>query len=228
MRAQYIYESNENLTPGQKYAVDFLKPIGLILVSNPKQLKRGTLIFRDTINKWTGDHDRYWGIYKTGYIRTGYQNRIDAIDRIRPAQYEKRGFIDDEDYMELAHLVSEKIRKITRTEKKRNPLGLKIKVEGGLRVQKDGYKVSGTNIFVSFEDVKLLINKLKKEGFKNNITIYKDTSQGEGRFKITGEKSKLPTAFHKAIYFNPNNYERFTSSIISYDDLSLKEIIDYL
>ncbi|NMC59305.1 MAG: hypothetical protein GYA51_07990 [Candidatus Methanofastidiosa archaeon] len=52
---------SNDLTPGQDYAVKFLKSLGLKLVSTNKDLKRGDLIFEDPFSC-------LWGIYKRGGI----------------------------------------------------------------------------------------------------------------------------------------------------------------
>lgn len=126
----YINEAQEipELTPGQKYAVDFLKSKGLKLVSNPTQLRRGTLMFQK------GNENEYWAIYKTGYIRKGGYGKswygahddepltlkMGVIDKIRPAQYQGGGKIDDDEYMELAHMISKKLARQSSIKKKEN------------------------------------------------------------------------------------------------------------
>jgi len=118
---QGIYEDNEsiNLTLGQNFAVKFMKTVGLELISSPLQLKRGNLIFKDNINK-----DRRWMISNTGYIRTmdinteasAYRfSNIPAewrvLARLIPQQHIEKNNITDEEYIEAAHVLSEKVKK---------------------------------------------------------------------------------------------------------------------
>jgi len=110
MRAQFINESNENLAPGQKFAIDFLKVSGLQLISTPLQLKRGNLIFKDQKNV-------IWGIFSTGYIRKLQasswswegKGRWRVLHFIPPPPGKR--IIDDDEYIELARILLEKIRK---------------------------------------------------------------------------------------------------------------------
>ncbi|NMC59304.1 MAG: hypothetical protein GYA51_07985 [Candidatus Methanofastidiosa archaeon] len=101
------------LSKGQKYAVDFLKSIGLHHISTPLQLKRGTLIFLDPKN------NTEWQISGTGYLRKRDLNKKSwagpewqMIYSHFPPQYEQGGkkFLQDDEYMDMAEKLSEKIR----------------------------------------------------------------------------------------------------------------------
>jgi len=102
------------LSKGKKYAVDFLKSIGLLHISTPLQLKRGTLIFLDSKNNVE------WQISGTGYLRKRDLNRKGAylgpewqmIYSHFPPQYQQGGkkFLQDDEYMDMAEKLSEKIR----------------------------------------------------------------------------------------------------------------------
>ena len=82
-----------------------MKVNGLKLISTSKQLERGHLIFKD-------DMGQLWGIFSTGYVRKWYGSHgWQVVFRSRAPQYEQKGTIDDEDYIELARILSEKIRK---------------------------------------------------------------------------------------------------------------------
>jgi hypothetical protein len=112
MRALFINESNENLTPGQIFAIDFLKVGGLQLISTSLQLKRGNLIFKDQKNV-------IWGIFSTGYIRKlrtsslpwESEGRWQVLHSIIPPQHEGKRTMDDDEYIESARILLEKIRK---------------------------------------------------------------------------------------------------------------------
>jgi len=96
------------LTPGQKYAVDFLKPLGFKLVSSNIQIERGNLVFEDP-------DGIKWAIFRnSGYIRKWIPgvDRWNVIHRELPAQHAGGGFIEDDQYMELAELISRKARRI--------------------------------------------------------------------------------------------------------------------
>lgn len=107
------HKLNENLselTDGQNFAVNFLKSSGLSLISTPLQIKRGNLIFKDK-------NDNIFMISNTGYIRklgqpTYYdtKGRWQVLDRIIPPQYTEKRFITDEDYIEAAKILLQKIR----------------------------------------------------------------------------------------------------------------------
>jgi len=128
-----VYEASETpeLTQGQQYAVDYLKSQGLEFISTPSNIKRGTLMFK------VKDKNEYWGLYKTGYIRKGDKGhhgyyghppnpktiRMGVIHKIRPPQYEEQGFIDDDEYMELAHIASQKISRARKMEKAKEERG---------------------------------------------------------------------------------------------------------
>jgi len=105
------------LTPGQKYAVEFLKSKGLMLISTPRQIKQGTLQFS------TPDKQE-WLITNTGYIRKRdwkketYAMRMGYHDQPQwnvlyshfGPQYQHGGkqIISDDEYMDLAEKLSEK------------------------------------------------------------------------------------------------------------------------
>jgi len=121
------------LTDGQKYAVDFLSSKGLQHISSATQLRRGTLMFKDPNDVWndqtwnpgtrryekSAPTYRHWALYKTGYVRTGNGEKMEVRGKIRAPQYKGGGLIDDDEYMELAHLVAEKINSIKRRESKK-------------------------------------------------------------------------------------------------------------
>lgn len=122
--------SKISLTPGQKYAVDYLTSKGLKFVSDERQLRRGTLMFKDPNDIWNDNEYknpwnrkvtpisfRHWALYKTGYVRTGDGETMSVRGRIKPPQREEEGFIDDDEYMELAELAARKMNNI----RKNNP-----------------------------------------------------------------------------------------------------------
>jgi len=104
------------LSKGKKYAVDFLKSLGLQHISTPLQLKRGTLIFLDSKNNVE------WQISGTGYLRKRDLNKKPSyygggpewqmIYSHFPPQYQQGGkkFLQDDEYMDMAEKLSEKIR----------------------------------------------------------------------------------------------------------------------
>jgi len=102
------------ISKGKKYAVDFLKTLGLQHISTPLQLKRGTLIFLDPKNNVE------WQISGTGYLRKRNLNKKGAylgpewqmIYSHFPPQYQQGGkkFLQDDEYMDMAEKLSEKIR----------------------------------------------------------------------------------------------------------------------
>ena len=92
-------EDQEELTAGQQYAINFLRSMGLILISSPLQCRRGNLIFKE-------NNGEMWGIYKNGgYIRRWGSNRWGVLYTT-----ERGRMIEDDEYIELAHMLSEKIR----------------------------------------------------------------------------------------------------------------------
>lgn len=105
---------NIPLSKGKKYAVDFLKSVGLLHISTPLQLKRGTLIFLDPKNNVE------WQISGTGYLRKRNLNKKGVylgpewqmIYSHFPPQYQQGGkkFLQDDEYMDMAEKLSEKIR----------------------------------------------------------------------------------------------------------------------
>lgn len=88
------------MTPGQKYAVNFLKVHGLDFISTPRQLKNGNLVFKDKEGK-------LWGIFKYGgYLRKNNGSRWGVLYRMEQGRN-----IDDDEYMELAEMLINKIKK---------------------------------------------------------------------------------------------------------------------
>lgn len=163
-----VMESLRELTPGQKYAVNLLEPMGLNLVSNEKQLKNGTLVF-------TAGDEIYWGIFKTGYVR-----KLDKSDppmfgaaRWQIVYYDKDNtsgiteIDDDSEYMELAQILSEKIRKARNKKSYRvsyvNKIykGLNKKIEDMKEFHQYGpiFNPSNEEIILGIEK---LLNKYKK------------------------------------------------------------------
>jgi len=131
----YLSEADEmpELTPGQKYAVDYLKSKGLNDVTTPRQMRRGTLMFEDPNDVWNENERkshftnkihrpsfRHWAIYRTGYVRTGDGKTMEVRGRIKEPQYVDKGFIDDDGYMELAELTAVKVNSIRKRNKKAN------------------------------------------------------------------------------------------------------------
>lgn len=110
---QFVSESESEsteeigLTPGQTYAVKFLKTIGLEHISKPIQLKHGNLYFLDPI-----DLTEY-AIFKTGYLRKFPKDsdRWQVMHRLFEPQYVEKTSISDDEYMDLAEILVEKIRK---------------------------------------------------------------------------------------------------------------------
>lgn len=166
MRARFTYEwvgEIPELTKGQEYAVNFLKSIGLELMSTPRQLKRGTLFFRDDRTD-LGGNTRYWAIYRTGYVRSGTKDKMVVCANIRPSQYEEQGFIDDEEYKELAHIVSSRVLALRKRKKKGKEFyGELYNIDRyGVKKYKDGLR-SG-NVYVPLDKMKETVNRLRDRG----------------------------------------------------------------
>jgi len=96
MRAFFVNEAlvskpiqqRPELSPEQKFAVDYLKTLGLKLVSTSKQLLNGSLIFED-------DNGQIYGIFQSGYTRIfktySYDpdGRWQVLDRFEPMDYDE-------------------------------------------------------------------------------------------------------------------------------------------
>jgi len=115
-------EQTINFSTGQQYAINFVKSLGLELISNPLQLKRGNFIFKDTVTQTIE-----WMISNTGYIRKRLvnENRSKEIKkifghnglewqvlaRLKVPQYKEKSKMADDEYKEAAHILSEKVRR---------------------------------------------------------------------------------------------------------------------
>lgn len=107
-----------SLTSGQKFAVNFLSALGLTFTSTPLQLSKGILQFTD-------NDGTMWALFRTGYVRKkpvrdpnikrspwdDGKSRWQVVSNINATQYEGGGNIDDDEYMDLAEIVAEKVRK---------------------------------------------------------------------------------------------------------------------
>ena len=107
-----LNEEETNLTPGQKYAVNYLELLGLELVSAPNQLSKGTLEFYD---KGT---DTKWQISGTGYLRkltnASWESPKWAMvysHFLSQSEMGAKKYLQDDEYMEMAEMLSKKIRK---------------------------------------------------------------------------------------------------------------------
>jgi hypothetical protein len=114
------------MTSGQDYAVKFLGSRGFKFISSEKQIERGNLIF-------SAPNGEHWAIFRnSGYIRKAQPDadRWAVVHRELPAQYHGGGNISDDQYMDLAEMVSMKYSKAEANEKRRkDPETLAKKVE---------------------------------------------------------------------------------------------------
>lgn len=120
----YIYEAGEahHLTDGQTYAIEFLKSLGIQFNTPLNRLKKGVLEFIDPLS------DTKWQISPTGYIRklnnasaeVRRQKRFGSYYAVTPnwilvyshfpPQWEHgKKYLDDDEYMDLAEIMSRKI-----------------------------------------------------------------------------------------------------------------------
>jgi hypothetical protein len=92
------------LTSGQDYAVKFLAAKGFKFISTPRQIERGNLIF-------TAPDGDNWAIFRnSGYVRKAAPgaDRWQVVHRELKAQHEGGGAITDDQYMDLAEMISQK------------------------------------------------------------------------------------------------------------------------
>jgi hypothetical protein len=125
-----MVKTNESIeaNPGREYAIKFLTSLGLEHVSSPIQLKKGTLEFYDK------NTDTKWQISGTGYLRklNDYTKYLGLVARSKrqgwgyppqawqmvyshfPPQHTmgetSKRFLADDEYMDMAEMISEKVR----------------------------------------------------------------------------------------------------------------------
>jgi len=93
-----------HITPGMRYAIDFLEAFGFNLLSTDRQLRNGTLYFVSPENE-------EYAIFKTGYIRKKVGSKYDSRWQIINDYFtkfdhklDKVVYIDDDTYKKLAEL----------------------------------------------------------------------------------------------------------------------------
>lgn len=115
------------LTQGQQYAVNFLKSKGFKFISSGRQIERGNLIFEEP------NGEVKWAIFRSsGYVRKWKPgaDRWSVIHRELPAQHEGGGDIEDDQYMDLAELISLKYsNEKKREQKEKTPEYIELKNE---------------------------------------------------------------------------------------------------
>jgi len=158
---------SNDLTPGQDYAVKFLTSKGFKLISSPIQLKRGNLVFDDPLgNKW--------GIFKNGgYIRkqTPKADRWGVVFRLSGAGASQ---MDDDQYMDLAEMISVKYNADLRKEQKgKETLGEYHKKVSFWEVYKyrDGFRVRDMTCYVPLAEIKKALDIIVKEGYMQNLSV---------------------------------------------------------
>lgn len=192
-----VYEAREmpsEFPEGQKYAIDFLTASGFKFISTPLQASRGNLMFQDP-------EGTIWGIFKNGgYIRkmTEPKGRWQVVQRLN----DNATPIDDDEYMDLVHIITEKYRSNKlRNKKAREDWGGPVKFYY-VQKKKDGVQVART--FVNKDLIKKSVTDLMREGFKN-INIIGHDQDGfhgaEGKIEIIGNKSEGDISIRKYIRF---------------------------
>jgi len=220
---------SNDLTPGQDYAVKFLTSKGFKLISSPVQLKRGNLVFDDPLgNKW--------GIFKNGgYIRkqTPKADRWGVVFRQSGAGASQ---MDDDQYMDLAEMISVKYNADSRKEQKgKETLGKfhKKVYMYDVRKYRDGLRVKFGTVFVPFTEIRRALNTLVKEKFNDSLSIsqshnysarYDSDAYYENILEITGMRERDERVkgnnpiYMRILYYNNSSDIGFTDAFKQYGD----------
>lgn len=206
---------SNNLTPGQDYAIKFLTSKGFKLTSSPVQLKRGNLIFDDSIgNKW--------GIFKNGgYVRkqTPRADRWGVVYRQSDAAGSQ---LQDDEYMDLAEIIATKYNADNKKQQKeKDILGEKYYKKvyfWEVYKYRDGFRVKNMNCHVPFSKIKKALDIIVKEKYKEYLSVrqlydYKtvDAIEVYGHNKDHKQSRKL-----RIIFFNDSNEIGYTSVVKQY------------
>jgi hypothetical protein len=142
-----------------------MKPMGFVLVSTPLQAKRGNLVFQNPQTK------EKWAIFKNGgYLRkwrdSGWREEWGVMHKT----YEHGKPIEDDEYMDLVHLLSEKIRRSERTKQRKKERGGRIsyinRVYDALRAEAESQTQHGfRRPIATKEEVKAAVKKLYQKYF---------------------------------------------------------------
>lgn len=205
------------LTPGQDYSAKFLTSKGFKLISSPIQLKRGNLIFNDPLgNKW--------GIFKNGgYIRkqTPKADRWGMVFRQSNAGSSQ---IDDDQYMDLAEMISIKYNAENRKQQKqKETLGQKYhkRVDTwNVYKYRDGFRAKTGTCYVPFSNIKKALNIISEEKFKQ-LDVHQpfDTDKIQDVIVVSGWKYTPLAKTLKITFFNESNSIGYTKVTKQYGEV---------